>query len=104
MTERWKAVSTRPEEGKEVIRLWHVETDEKDKKQVFRLLESMYNTNQRKLLPMGYKSASSSMLKTLLGSMEWIKHKSSLIYKLMLSRFVDMFEFQVLKGCIMRIK
>jgi hypothetical protein len=32
-----------------------VETDEKDKKQVTRLLESMHNTNQRKLFPLGYK-------------------------------------------------
>jgi hypothetical protein len=46
MTARWKAVNTRPEEGKEVLRLWHVETDEKDKKKVTRFLESMYNTNQ----------------------------------------------------------
>jgi hypothetical protein len=30
--------------------------------------------------------------------MEWIKHKSSLIDKLTLSRFIDPFEFQVLKG------
>jgi hypothetical protein len=55
MTARWKAISTRPEEGKEIFRLWHVETDEKDKKQVTRFLESMYNTNQRKLFPLGYK-------------------------------------------------
>jgi hypothetical protein len=55
LTSRWKAVSTRPEEGKENLRLWHVETDEKDKKQVTRFLESMYNTNQRKLFPLGYK-------------------------------------------------
>jgi hypothetical protein len=54
MTARSKAASTRPEEGKEVLRMWHVETDEKDKKQVTRLLESMYNTNQRKLYPLGY--------------------------------------------------
>jgi hypothetical protein len=53
-TARWKAVSTRPEEGKEVIRLWHVENDEKDKTQVTRFLESMYITNQRKLFPLGY--------------------------------------------------
>jgi hypothetical protein len=32
-----------------------VETDETDKKQVTRFLESMYNTNQRKLFPLGYK-------------------------------------------------
>jgi hypothetical protein len=55
MTSRWKAISTRPEEGKEIIRLWHVKTDEKDKKQVTRFLESMYKTNQRKLFPLGYK-------------------------------------------------
>jgi hypothetical protein len=55
MTARWKALNTRPEEGKEVLRLWHVETDEKDKKQVTRFLESMYNTNQRNLFPLGYK-------------------------------------------------
>jgi hypothetical protein len=55
MTAIWKAISTRPEEGKEILRLWRVETDEKDKKQVTRFLESMYNTNQRKLCPLGYK-------------------------------------------------
>jgi hypothetical protein len=55
MTERWKAISTKPEEGKEILRLWHVETDEKDKKQVTRFLESMYTINQRKLFPLGYK-------------------------------------------------
>jgi hypothetical protein len=55
MTSRWKEVSTRPEEGKEVIRMWNVETDEKDKKQATIFLESMYNTNQRKLFPLGYK-------------------------------------------------
>jgi hypothetical protein len=32
-----------------------VETDEKDKKQVTRFLESMYNTYQRKLFTLGYK-------------------------------------------------
>jgi hypothetical protein len=31
MTSRWKSINTRPEEGKEVLRLWYVETDEKDK-------------------------------------------------------------------------
>jgi hypothetical protein len=55
MTARWNAISTRPEEGKEILRLWHVETDEKDKNQVTRLLESMYNTNNINLFPMGYK-------------------------------------------------
>jgi hypothetical protein len=45
MTARWKATLTRPEEGKEIHRPWHVETDEKDKKQVTRFLEYMYNTN-----------------------------------------------------------
>jgi hypothetical protein len=54
-TSRWKAISTRPEEGKEILRLWYVETDEKDKKQVTIFLESMYNTNKRKLFPLGYK-------------------------------------------------
>jgi hypothetical protein len=53
MTARWKTISTRPEEGKENLRLWYVETDKKDKKQVTRFLESMYNTNQRKLFPLG---------------------------------------------------
>jgi hypothetical protein len=48
ITSRWKSISTRPEEGKEILRLWYVETNEKDKKQVTRFLESMYNTNQRK--------------------------------------------------------
>jgi hypothetical protein len=55
MTVRWKAKNTTPEERKEISRLWHVETDEKDKKQVTRFLEAMYNTNQRKLFPLGYK-------------------------------------------------
>jgi hypothetical protein len=55
MTARWKAVDAIPEEGKERLRMWHVETDEKDKNQVTRLLESMYNTNQRKMFPLGYK-------------------------------------------------
>jgi hypothetical protein len=55
MTERWKVIITKPEEGKDILRLWHVETDEKDKNQVTGLLESMYNTNQRKLFPLGYK-------------------------------------------------
>jgi hypothetical protein len=32
-----------------------VETYEKDKKQVTRFLESMYNPNQRNLFPLGYK-------------------------------------------------
>jgi hypothetical protein len=41
MTVRWETKSTRPEEGKEILRLWYVETDEKDKKQVTRFLESM---------------------------------------------------------------
>jgi hypothetical protein len=41
MTSRWKAVDARPEEGKERLRLWHVESDEKDKKKVTRFLESM---------------------------------------------------------------
>jgi hypothetical protein len=50
----WKAATTRPEEGNE-RRLWHLETDEKAKKQVTKFLESMYNTNQRKLFPLGYK-------------------------------------------------
>jgi hypothetical protein len=35
--------------------VWHVESDEKYKKQVTRFLESMYNMNQKKLFPMGYK-------------------------------------------------
>jgi hypothetical protein len=55
MTARWKAAKKMPEEGKEVLRLWHVESDKKDKKQVTRFLESMYNMNQRKLFPLGYK-------------------------------------------------
>jgi hypothetical protein len=55
MTARWEAISTRPEEGKEILWMWHVEIDEKDKKQVTRFLESMYNINQRKLFPLGYK-------------------------------------------------
>jgi hypothetical protein len=54
MTARWKAISTRPEEGKKILRLWNVDTDEKDKKQVTRFLESTYNTNKRKLFPLGY--------------------------------------------------
>jgi hypothetical protein len=55
ITERWKTINTRPEERKEISRLWHVETDKKDKKQATRFLESMYNTNHRKLFPLGYK-------------------------------------------------
>jgi hypothetical protein len=55
MAARWKALSTRPEEGKEILRMWHVETDEKDKNQVTRFLESMNNTNHKKLFPQGYK-------------------------------------------------
>jgi hypothetical protein len=55
MTSKWKSISTIPEEGKDTLRLWNVETDEKDKKQVTRFLESIYNTNQRKLFPLGYK-------------------------------------------------
>jgi hypothetical protein len=47
---------------------------------------------------------SSLMLNTLLGSIEWIKHKRSLIDKLILSRIIDPFKSQVLKGHIMRIK
>jgi hypothetical protein len=47
MTARWKAFNTRPEEGKEFLRMWHVETDEKDKNQVIRFLESMYNTPEK---------------------------------------------------------
>jgi hypothetical protein len=31
MTERRKAIITRPEEGTEILRLWHGETDDKDK-------------------------------------------------------------------------
>jgi hypothetical protein len=55
MTSRWKAATTRPEEGKERLRLWHVESDEKDKNQVTRFLESLHNMNQRKLFSLGYK-------------------------------------------------
>jgi hypothetical protein len=55
MTARWKAFNTIPEEGKEVLRLWHVANDEKDKKQVTGFLESMYNTNQQTLFTLGYK-------------------------------------------------
>jgi hypothetical protein len=47
---------------------------------------------------------SSLMSKTLLGSIEWIKHKITSIDKLILSRFLDLFESLVLKGRIMRIK
>jgi hypothetical protein len=55
MAARWKAIRTIPEEGNELARLWHVETDEKDKNKVTIFLESMYNTNQRKFVPLGYK-------------------------------------------------
>jgi hypothetical protein len=55
MKSRYKSISTRPEEDKEVLRMWHVETDKKDNKQVARFLKSMLNTNQRKLFPLGYK-------------------------------------------------
>jgi hypothetical protein len=54
MAERWKAVDTRPEVEKEILRLWNVESDKKDKKQVTIFLESMYNTIQRKRLSLGY--------------------------------------------------
>jgi hypothetical protein len=55
MTARWKAISTISEEGNEILRMWHVETNDKDKKQVTIFLESMHNPNQRKLFPLGYK-------------------------------------------------
>jgi hypothetical protein len=55
MTAIWKEVDARPEKGKERLRVWHVEIDEKDKKQVTRFLESMCNTNQRKIFPLEYK-------------------------------------------------
>jgi hypothetical protein len=55
MTARWEAATTRSEDGKERLRLWHVETNEKDKKQVTIFMECMYNTNQRKLFTLGYK-------------------------------------------------
>jgi hypothetical protein len=55
MTARWKASTTRPKKGKERLRLWHLESDEKDKTQVTMFLQSMYNTNQRNLFPLGYK-------------------------------------------------
>jgi hypothetical protein len=103
MKARWKAIRTRPEERKEVLLLWNVETDEKDKNQVTIFLESMYNTNHRKLFPLGYKLRLLFKGKNLLGSIEWIKHKSSLIDKLIVSRFIDLLESQVLKGRITRI-
>jgi hypothetical protein len=34
--------------------MWAVESDEKDKKQVTRFLEFMYNMNQRNLFHLGY--------------------------------------------------
>jgi hypothetical protein len=49
-------------------------------------------------------SASSLMRNSLLGSMEGIKHISYFIDKLILSRFIDMFKFQVSNGHIARIK
>jgi hypothetical protein len=55
MTAIWKEVDAKPEEGKEYLSMWYVESDEKDRTQVTRFLESMYNTNQRKLFPLGYK-------------------------------------------------
>jgi hypothetical protein len=55
MTARCKSADTRPEEGKKRLCLGHVESDEKDKKQVTRFVESMYNMNQRNLFPLGYK-------------------------------------------------
>jgi hypothetical protein len=67
MTARWKAVRTIPEEGKEVLRLWHVETDDKDKQQVTIFLESMYNTNQQKLFPLRYKLRFLFDVKVLIG-------------------------------------
>jgi hypothetical protein len=55
MIARWKAVDAKPEEGKDRLCMWHVESDKKDKKQVTIFPESMYNTNQRKLFPLRYK-------------------------------------------------
>jgi hypothetical protein len=46
----------------------------------------------------------SSMLNTLLGSMEGIKHKIYLIDNMIISRFINVFDFQVSKGHTMRIK
>jgi hypothetical protein len=77
MTARWKAISTTPEEGKGILRLWHVETDEKDKNQVTRFLESMYNKTRESYFLWDTNYASSLMRKTLLGSMGCIKQKSS---------------------------
>jgi hypothetical protein len=55
MIARWKSVDEKPEECKERLRLSNLESSKKGKKQVTRFLESMYNTNQRKLFPLGYK-------------------------------------------------
>jgi hypothetical protein len=104
ITARWKAISIITEEGKEILRLWHVESDEKDKKQVTRFLESMYNTNQRKVFPLGYKLHFLFDVKDSIGIHGMDKAKKLFIDKLTLSRFIDPFEFQVLKGHIMRIK
>jgi hypothetical protein len=104
MTAIWKAISTIPEEWKEILRLWHVETNEKDKKQVTRFLESMYNTNQRKLFPLGYKLSFLFDVKDSTGVHGMDKAQNSLIDKLTLSRFIDPLEFQGLKGRIIRIK
>jgi hypothetical protein len=55
ITATWKEVDIIPEEVKDRLSLWHVESDKKDKKQVTRLLESIYTKNQRNLFPLGYK-------------------------------------------------
>jgi hypothetical protein len=55
MTAQWKTVDAKQEERKERLRLWRVESGEKDKNQVTRYLESMYHMNHRKLFPLGCK-------------------------------------------------
>jgi hypothetical protein len=55
MKAQWKEANARPERGKERLCLWHVKYEDKDKLQVTRFLEFMYNANHRKLFTLGYK-------------------------------------------------
>jgi hypothetical protein len=42
ITARWKAVGGKPEACKEILRLWHTQCEEKDKRQVTQFMESVY--------------------------------------------------------------
>jgi hypothetical protein len=84
--------------------LWQVESNKKDKNKVTRFLEFTYKTNQRKLFPLGYKLRFLFDVKESIGMHGRDKAQRYLIDKLVLSKFIDMFEFQVSKGHIMGIK